>query len=84
MKQLSKYTLAQLTKSRALLIGCLIGIGLLWQLVIIVFLYLYFFKDQAVPFFVLLILPTTSIGVFISLKSLNNEIKSRTLKTSHL
>lgn len=83
MKQLSKYTLAELTRSRKLLIGCLIGIGLLWQLVMITFLYLHFLKDQPVPFVVLLVLPITSIAIFISLKSLNNEISSRNLKISH-
>lgn len=82
-KNFSELTDEKLIKRRDLLKGFLIGIGIVWLLLIVFFVYIFLSgtaKVQIAMLIPLFALPATLTPVFISLGLLNKEIASRGLK----
>lgn len=85
MKQFSALSLEELTKRKATLKGVLIAFIILAVIIALVFTYLYFFRTKplaiatTIPLFVL---PITWVPIFISIKSLNDEIELRKSKNN--
>ena len=83
MKQFSELTLEELYKRKATIKGVLIAFIVLAVLIALGFTYLFFFgkKSLSIPTLIpLFILPITWVPIFISIKSLNEEIESRKTK----
>jgi len=83
MKQFSELTLEELHKKKASIKGVLIAFIVLAVIIALGFAYFFFFgkKSLSIPTLIpLLILPITWIPIFISIKSLNDEIDLRKSK----
>jgi len=78
MKKLSELDLNELTSRRNTLKSCLIAFILLGALI---FLLLLFLKAKPVSYISIMVLPITWLPLFISLKSIDEEIKSRNLQS---
>ncbi|MBL0740730.1 hypothetical protein [Chryseolinea lacunae] len=74
MKKLSELNLNELTSRRIMLKSCLIAFVVLGVLACLVLLFL---KAKPVSFISVMVLPMTWLPLWISLKSINEEIKSR-------
>jgi hypothetical protein len=74
MKKLSELNLKELTSRKSKLRGCLIAFVILGVLAVLTLLFL---KAKPVSFIPVLVLPMTWLPLLISLKAINEEIKSR-------
>lgn len=83
MKQFSELSLDELQKRKSTLKSVLIGFIVLAVIIVLLFAYLYFFMGKRVKIVSLIplfILPITWLPIFISLKSINDEIILRQSK----
>ncbi|MNU76780.1 hypothetical protein D3C71_663400 [compost metagenome] len=78
-KNLLELNSEELTKRKSLLVGCLAGFGIL---VVFAAFLLVFFKAKSVLFVPLFVFPIILMPVFILLKSVNDELRSRSTKDS--
>lgn len=78
-KNLTEFNSEELTKRKALLTGCLVGFGIL---VVLAACLLIFLKAAPVLFVPLFVFPIILMPVFILLKSVNDELKSRSIRNS--
>ncbi|PTT04050.1 hypothetical protein DBR11_00600 [Pedobacter sp. HMWF019] len=78
MKTLSELSLDELIKRKLTLKGALIGFGILIGLVVLIFCFL---KPKPILLVPVIAFPITLLPVFISLKSINDEIRSRGSKS---
>lgn len=86
MKQFSELSLDELQKRKSTLKSILIGFIVLAVVIVLLFAYLYFFMGKRVKIVSLIplfILPITWLPIFISLKSINDEIVLRQSKDSN-
>ncbi|WP_129715144.1 hypothetical protein [Pedobacter sp. SYP-B3415] len=67
----------QLTKRRNVLKGFLIGCCVVWLGIFGLAIYFYVYKSTAKLFIPLAVLPATLLPIFISLATIDKEIKSR-------
>lgn len=74
MKKRSELSLAELNKTRSQLKGALIGLIILG---VLISLALFFLRAKLVLFIPAMVLPITWLPIYISLKSVNDEIKVR-------
>jgi hypothetical protein len=74
MKKWSELSLAELNKTRSKLKGALIGFIILG---VLISLALFFLKAKLVLFIPAMVLPITWLPIYISLKSVNDEIRLR-------
>ncbi|MNJ97500.1 hypothetical protein D3C87_152500 [compost metagenome] len=78
-KNLQEFNPEELTKRKALLTGCLAGFGVL---VVLAAFLLIFFKAEPVLFVPLFVFPIILMPLFILLKSVNDELRSRSINNS--
>ncbi len=78
MNTLSELSLDELIKRKLTLKGALIGFGILIGFVILIF---FFLKPRPLLLVPVISFPITLLPVFISLKSINDEIRSRNSKS---
>ena len=74
MKKWSELSLAELNKTKSKLKGALIGFIILG---VLISLALFFLKAKLVLFIPAMVLPITWLPIYISLKSVNDEIRLR-------
>nr|WP_276898061.1 hypothetical protein [Pedobacter kyonggii] len=74
MKKWSELSLAELNKTKSKLKGALIGFIILG---VLIFLALLFLRAKLVLFIPAMVLPITWLPIYISLKSVNDEIRLR-------
>ena len=74
MKKWSELSLAELNKTRSKLKGALIAFIILG---VLISLALFFLKAKLVLFIPVMVLPITWLPIYISLKSVNDEIRLR-------
>ncbi|WP_157257900.1 hypothetical protein [Pedobacter ginsenosidimutans] len=74
MKKWSELSLAELNKTRSKLKGALIGFIIFG---VLISLALFFLKAKLVLFIPVMVLPITWLPIYISLKSVNDEIRLR-------
>ncbi|TBO41392.1 hypothetical protein [Pedobacter kyonggii] len=74
MKKWSELSLAELNKTKSKLKGALIGFIILG---VLIFLALFFLRAKLVLFIPAMVLPITWLPIYISLKSVNDEIRLR-------
>ncbi|MGN8059809.1 hypothetical protein ACTJKN_26260 [Pedobacter sp. 22163] len=74
MKKWSELSLAELNKTRSKLKGALIAFIILGVLISLV---LFFLKAKLVLFIPVMVLPITWLPIYISIKSVNDEIRLR-------
>ena len=74
MKKWSELSLAELNKTKSKLKGALIAFIILG---VLISLALFFLKAKLVLFIPAMVLPITWLPIYISLKSVNNEIRLR-------
>ena len=85
MKKFSELSLDELQKRKSTLKSVLIGFIVLAVVIVLLFAYLYFFMGKHIKIVSLIpifILPITWLPIFISLKSVNDEIALRQSKGS--
>ena len=79
MKNIQDSGSEQLAKKKALLTACIIAFGIL---LVIAACLLIFLEAKPVFFIPLFVFPITLMPVFISLKTINDELKSHRMKKS--
>jgi hypothetical protein len=77
MKKPSELSLEQLIKTKKKYKTALIGLSIAVLLALFTYVYLYFFQSKNITFIPLIVLPITFVPIFVSLKSVTDEIKLR-------